>query len=258
MVVRVLRVFALTWWLHLKMLNRSMFDSALQVVWPLVFATVALLVYRAGGDTRVLASVAMGAAVMAVWTAISSTASGILHRERGLGTLEPLVAAPTPFALSILSMVTAVATVGCYSMVATLLWARWPLGVSLVVARPGWFAAAVALTVLSFAVLGFLLSVTAVRYRTAWALGGAVEFPVWLVCGFVVPPGLLPDWLRPLSWLLPPSWGMAAVRAAANGQPVWRDLAVCAALQILYAVVAARLATVLLRSARRHATLALE
>ena len=36
-----------------------------------------------------------------------------------------------------------------------------------------------------------------VRYRTAWALGTALEFPVWLICGFLVPLALLPDWVRP-------------------------------------------------------------
>ena len=73
-----------------------------------------------------------------------------------------------------------------------------------------------------------------VRYRTAWALGNLLEYPVWLICGFLVPLALLPDWVRPISWLLAPTWGMNAIRQSALGGTPWPDLALCVALGALY------------------------
>ncbi len=254
---RLLRLVAVSWYLHLKMLHRSMFDSVMQVVWPLFFATTALLVYRATGDRDALSYAATGAAVVTVWSAVSSNASGILQRERAFGTLELLVAAPAPFSLSIMSIVLAVTTTGGYAVAATLLWSRFVFGVHLAPAWPLPFALALVATVFSFGVLGFLLAVAAVRYRAVFALGGALELPLWLACGFLVPVALLPSWLRPLSWLLPPTWGMQAVRAAAAGQSLWTDLALWAGSTAAYAAAAIWVAATVLRSARRHATLSL-
>ncbi len=39
-----------------------------------------------------------------------------------------------------------------------------------------------------------------------------LEYPVWLVCGFLVPLTLFPDWVRPISWVLAPTWGINAIR----------------------------------------------
>ena len=254
---RALRIVLVTWWMQLKMMHRSAFDGVMQLVWPMFFATTALLIYRVAGNPDSLVYAALGASVMTIWTAISSSASGILRRERGFGTLELLVASPTPFSLTIMSIVLAVSTVGVYAIVATLLWARLVFGVNVDPAQPALFALAVAVTVLSFAVLGFILSVAVVRYRTAWALAGALEFPVWLLCGFLVPAALLPGWMRTLSWLLPPTWGMRAIRATMSGQPAWPEIASCAGSAAVYCLVGVGLTGTVLRSARRHGTLSL-
>ena len=74
---------------------------------------------------------------------------------------------------------------------------------------------------------GFLLAVAFVRYRTAWALGNLLEYPVWLICGFLVPLTLFPGWVRPISWVLAPTWGMRAIREAALGGPPLPDLGMC-------------------------------
>lgn len=254
---RLLRFVAVVWRLHLSMMHRSAFDGVMQVVWPLFFATAALLVYRVDGRGDALLYPALGASVMTIWTAISSSASGILQRERAFGTLELLVASPVPFSLSIMSIVLAVATIGGYGMLACLLWSRLAFGVPLPLQHPVGFLAAVVATVVSFAVLGFILAVVVVRYREAWALAGAVEYPVWLVGGFLIPADVLPAWLRPLSWALPPSWGMAAIRKAAAGEPIWTELLTCAGVTAAYGVLGVWLAGTILTSARRHATLSL-
>src|SRR5262249_56923407 len=129
------------------------------------------------------------------------------------------------------------ATSGVYSLVSMLLCGRFVFGIDISVARPFAFAAAIAATVLATGMLGFLLAVTFVRYRTAWALGSAIEMPVWLICGFIVPLGLLPGWVHPISWILAPTWGMAAIRNAAAGGPVLVNLALCLALGLAYGLI---------------------
>jgi ABC-2 type transport system permease protein len=252
-----MRLVLVAWWLQLKIRSRSKFDGLLGVIWPMFFATTVFLMFRAGTQSAALLSAAVGASVMGIWSATSTAAGGALQQERRQGTLELFVAAPRPFPLLILPLTLSLATVGAYSMVATLLWGRFVFGIGVTIANPLAFLAAVAVTVVAIGVLGFLIAVSSVRYRASWALGNAFEMPVWLICGFLVPLSALPAWVRPISWLLAPTWGMSAIRTAAEGRTAWLDIAACLGLASLYAAVGTILARRIVDSARIHATLAL-
>lgn len=255
--MRLVRLVAVTWWLQLKLRSRSAFDGLLSLLWPLGFASTVFLMYRQRDPGAVLLSASLGASVMGVWSATSTTAAGVLQMERRQGTLELLVAAPTPFPYLVIPMTLSMATIGAYSIAVTLLWGRLVFGIPLVVKDPLAFVGAVAVTVVAIGMLGFLLAIGSVRYRTAWALGNALELPVWLICGFLVPIANLPAWVRPISWILAPTWGMAGIRAAATGTGTTRDLLLCAALALGYGALGGVLSARLLDSARRRATLAL-
>jgi ABC-2 type transport system permease protein len=256
-VLRALRLVRLGWLLHLKMLSRSAFDGVLGVIWPLFFATTAFFMFRTSGNSETLVYASLGASVMGIWSATSVAASSALQRERWQGTLEILVAAPAHFSLVLLPITIAMATIGLYSMAATLFWGRVLFGIDIRLEHPVLFVLAVPATILSIGMVGFLLAVTVVRYRTAWALGNAFEYPVWLVCGFLVPLSLFPDWVRPISWALPPTWGILAIRESALGGSPLPDIALCVALGSVYALVGVLLVETVLRSARAHASLSL-
>jgi ABC-2 type transport system permease protein len=255
--MRVLRMLVIAYWLHLKMLAASVFDGIFQVIWPLFFATTAFLVYRQADDPAVMVYAGLGSAVMGIWSVVATTASSLLQRERWLGTLELLVAAPTRFALVLVPITTAMASLGLYSLTATLLWGWLLFGITVPVASPVLFVLAIAVSIFSIALIGFLLSVAVVRYRTAWAMGNMLEYPGWLVCGFLVPLTIFPTWVGWIAYALPPTWGMQAIRSAASGGSPWRDVLLCLGLGMVYGLVGALLSETVLRSARRHATLSL-
>jgi ABC-2 type transport system permease protein len=253
----VVRVLLVGYRMHLKMLATSAFNGVLQVIWPLFFATIAFLMYGLNRDDRSLLYASIGASVMGVWSAVSTSGSGAVQRERWQGTLELMVAAPVPLAWLLLPITTAMATVGLYAMGTTLLWGWLLFGIDVHIAHPWLFALAVPGTVLSVGMLGFLMSVTVVRYRSGWALGNAFELPVWLVSGFLVPIALLPDWVRPVSWLLAPTWGVRAIRESALGGHPLPDLLACIGLGVGYLLIGVLCAESVLRSARQHASLSL-
>ena len=254
---RALRLLGIGWLVHMKMRSRSAFDALLQVIWPLLFATIAFFLFRAGGGSSALVYASFGAAVMGVWSSTSTSAGNSLQRERWHGTLELLVAAPAHFALILLPVTITMATIGLYSMAATLLFGRVAFGIELPLEQPVAFAAGVAVTILSIGTAGFLIAVAFVRHRAAWAIGNMLEFPVWLVAGFLVPLSLFPAWVRPFSWALAPTWGMNAIREAATGGSPWPDVLLCALLGVLYVAVGIVVLERMLDAARRRAALAL-
>jgi ABC-2 type transport system permease protein len=255
--VRTLRLVAVGWLYHMKMISRSPFEGVGQVIYPLFFATVAFFVFRAGDSPRTLLYASLGAAVMGMWSATSTTAGGAMQRERWHGTLELLVGTPPHFALVLLPVTLAMATVGIYSLVATLLYGHFLFGIALTVHHPLLFGASIVATVLTFGALGFVFAVTFVRFRAAWALGNLFEYPVWLIGGFLVPLGLFPGWVRPISWVLAPTWGMSAIRESALGGSPLDDLLLCVGLGAVYVGLGIFLTERVLHSARVRATLSL-
>jgi ABC-2 type transport system permease protein len=254
--VRILRVLTVGWLMHFKMLARSSFNGVLGILYPLFFATVAFFLYREGSPHALLYA-SLGASVMGVWSATSTAAGAALQHERRHGTLELLVAAPVHFSLVMLPVTIAMSTIGLYSMAATLLWGRLLFGIDVHLEHPLLFCLAVPATIVSIGTLGFLMAVAFVRYRTAWALGNALEYPVWLICGFLVPLSLFPGWVRPISWMLAPTWGINAIRESALGGSPLPDVAVCAGLALVYTAIGVLAVDTLLRAARTRATLSL-
>jgi ABC-2 type transport system permease protein len=252
-----LRFVGVSWLLQFKMIMRSPFDGFGNVIYPLFFATVAFFVFRAGDSPRTLVYASLGAAVMGMWSSVSTSAGSAMQRERWWGTLELLVAAPRHFALVLLPATLGLATVGIYNLVATLLWGRLLFGIDLTIEHPLLFALSILGTVLSFGGLGFLFAVSFVRFHAAWVLGNFFEYPVWLICGFLVPLALLPSWVRPISWVLAPTWGMSAIRESALGGTPLPDLLLCLGLGAAYVAFGVLVTDRVLRAARERGSLSL-
>lgn len=254
---QVLRQQLVCYRLQLKVISTSWFDGALAVFFPLMFATATLLVYRVHNDPEAMQYAGLGAAIMGMWTCQGVIASSLLTRERWAGTLELVVAAPTPLGRVLVPITLALSTIGLYTVVAAIVWERLVFGLTLQIESWPLFCASVLVAAVTLAQFGYFLSVTAVRYRSSWSLGAALEYPGWLLCGFVVPVASLPDWLEPVSWAIPTTWAMEAVRESARGDSPWASLGACVVIGAGYAVLATYLGRALIDSARRNATLAL-
>jgi ABC-2 type transport system permease protein len=255
--MRTLRILSRGWLFQVKQLSRSSFDGFLAIAWPLFFATVAFFMFRAGGDPNSLVYAALGSAVMGVWTATSVSAGSALQRERWHGTLELLVAAPVHFSLVILPLAFATSAIGVYCMATTLLWGRFAFGINLTFEHPFLLAIAIPVTILSIGAMGFLMAVGFARYRNAWALGTLTEYPIWLICGFLVPISLLPGWVHPISWVLAPTWGMRSIRECATGGSPLPEAGMCLLLGAIYIGIGVLLTESVLRAARLKASLSL-
>jgi ABC-2 type transport system permease protein len=129
--------------------------------------------------------------------------------------------------------------------------------VHLSIAHPLLFALAILGTVLAFGGLGFLFAVSFVRFRAAWVLGNFFEYPVWLICGFLVPLSLLPTWVHPIAWVLAPTWGMNAIRESALGGTPVPDLLLALGLGAAYVLGAVLVTNRVLDDARARGSLSL-
>jgi ABC-2 type transport system permease protein len=220
--------------LHMKQASRNPFDLSGVIVWPILYASIAYYLLDAKHQPKLLLSASIGASVMLMWSLVVIASSGVLEQQRWQGTLELVVAAPTPLNAVIAPICVAGALVGCYGIAATLLWGSVLFDVPVHFQHPLAFALAIPACALAVGMLGLIMAATFVLYRAAFHLGIATQYPVWIVSGVLVPLSLLPAFVRPISWLLAPTWGFRGMQEAAIGGTPWPDIGMCLVLSVVY------------------------
>jgi ABC-2 type transport system permease protein len=251
------RLLAVSWAFQLKQLSQSGFFLLTSVVQPLIFATIATYLFRAGGREGTLFYAALGAGLSGVLSTTLFGSGGAIQWQRRQGTLETLIVSPAPFVLVLAPLTLATSTMGVYSVAATLLWGRLLFDVPLELVHPLAFAVSLPVAVISIGLLGLVLASTFVLYRHANALSNLLEYPLWLLCGVLVPLGVLPGWAEVLGRLLSPTWGVEALQKAALGGDPWPALGLCVLLGALNVVIGILALRRFERLARDRATLSL-
>lgn len=243
--------------MNMKMISTSSFFLLTSTVQPVIFATIAFYMFRSGGRSGTLFYAALGAGMMGVWTTTLFGSGGMIQWQRWQGTLELGVGAPPPMALVYLPFSLANACTGMYALAATLIWGRLVFGVPLHFVHPWLFVIALPATVLSLGLMGLVLASTFILYRYANAMSNLLEYPVWIASGLIFSTSLLPTWTRPISWVLPPYWGVLALRHSALGGAVWGPLGMLLVLGAASVVIATFTFRWFEHLARARATLSL-
>lgn len=242
---------------RVKELTRSGLFVFTSIIEPLIFATLTYYLFSAGSRPETVIYSALGAGMMGIWSSTLFASGGAISWQRWQGTLELLVAAPPPFLLVIFPLTLGSATIGLYSLTATLTWERFVFGLPFDPVHVFQFVLSVPTLIFGLGALGLVIATSFVLYRNANALSNMLEFPVWLATGVIVPLSLLPGWTSVIGWFLAPTWGFEAMRRSVFGGDVWPPLGMCLALSVAYFFIASVLMGVFERRARERATLSL-
>ncbi|HVC85796.1 MAG TPA: ABC transporter permease [Gaiellaceae bacterium] len=253
----MIRAFVSGMRIHVVQFSRNPFDLSGVFLWPILYASIAYYLLDAKNDPRLLLAASLGAAVMLMWSLVVIGSSNALENQRWLGTLELLVAAPVPFAVVIAPICVASGFVGGYGIAATLAWGRLIYHVPLSIDHPVAFAVALPACILAIGMLGLVMASTFVLYRAALSLGIALQYPVWIATGLLVPLSTLPAFVRWIGWFLGPYWGFRAIRESALGSAPWPDIGMCIAVSAAYFVVGTLCLRVFVRVARARGSLKL-
>ncbi len=261
MILARLRVVWTVFHLHLKQVAVNSFVVFTVIVQPLIMALLAIHVLR---DTEGFQAiyVIVGSALAGLWSGTVFFSSFNINGERWGGTLEEIVGSPTHLATVIIGKTLANTAMSLSSMLFSYPLAALLFGYRLTIAHPFLFAVSLLLTALALMSLGLVIApVMSLNVGTAlWA--NALEFPVYILGGFLFPVALLPAWTTPISYALSPYWAARALHATSSGGVPLNDVFISWGLLIGFSVVywfiSAWLFRVLLRRAREEATLGLQ
>ena len=161
--------------------------------------------------------------------------------ERTSGTLNRLKVSPATEAEIVLGYELAFGLIAAVQGALILAVAIWVYHI--LVIGPLWIAALmVVLVAIDAQAIGILASAAAQRESQAVQFIPFIIFPVFLLSGVFVAVESLPSWLRPFSYILPPTWGIAGLRDVLlrgwGFSHVWINLGVLAGFAILLTILA--------------------
>lgn len=228
---------------------------------PIIIALLGLWMLKdKGADAAMF--VVVGSGLTGLWSSLLFISGGSINSERWSGTLESLVAIPTPFEVIVFGKNLANVVQSLLSMALGYLVAVFAFGYSLEIQQPLLFAISVALAVIAFISFGLIIAPVFVMNPNVRAWQNAMEFPVYVLCGFLFPIALLPGWTTPVSYLLPPYWAAVALHGTSTGGASLNQTFLAWGMMLLFSLIdlliASRLFKLMLYKARADATLGME
>jgi len=228
------------------------------LVQPLIIAVLGIwMLKERGGDYGIF--VVVGSGMTGLWSSMVFVSGNSITQERWTGTLEFLVAQPTPIQWVIFGKNLASVLQSLLSMVASYFLAALIFNLPLKMAHPFYFAISLLLGVISFICFGLVIAPMFVMNPSVQRWQNSMEYPIYILCGFLFPIALLPGWSTPVSYLLSPYWTAKALHGASSGTLTFPEIAFSWMMMLLFSVVylfvSQKLFRVMLRKARMDASL---
>lgn len=228
------------------------------LIQPVIIAVLALFMLR---DTAANAAmfVVVGSGLTGLWSSMLFISGNSINAERWQGTLETLVGVPTPFDVIVFGKNLANVVQSLLSMIVAYLLAALFFGYSLHIDQPLLFFASLLFSMIAFISFGLVIAPIFVMYREVQQWQNAMEYPVYILAGFLFPVLMLPGWTTPISYVLPPYWAAIALHGTSTANaPSEQTLfawGMMALLSIIFLFVSSRLFKIMLYKARVDATL---
>ena len=228
---------------------------------PIIIALLGLWMLKdKGADSAMF--VVVGSGLTGLWSSLLFISGGSINAERWSGTLESMVAIPTPFEVIVYGKNLGNVIQSLLSMALGYFVAAWLFGYSLEIQQPLMFFLSLVFTVVAFISFGLVIAPIFVMNPGVRAWQNAMEFPIYILGGFLFPVLLLPKWTNPISWLLPPYWAAVALHGTSTGGAplnetffAWGMMLV---FSLVYLLLSSRLFKLMLYKARADATLGME
>ncbi len=228
---------------------------------PIIIALLGLWMLKDKGGASAM-FVVVGSGLTGLWSSLLFISGNSINAERWSGTLEGLVAMPTPFQVIVFGKNLANVFQSLVSMVVGYFIAAFAFGYSLSIQQPLLFTISLLLSVVAFISFGLIIAPIFVMNPGVRAWQNAMEFPVYVLCGFLFPIALLPGWTTPVSYLLPPYWAAVALHGTSTGGATLNQTLIAWGMMLFFSlvdlIVASRLFKLMLYKARADATLGME
>jgi ABC-2 type transport system permease protein len=218
MIGRLLRLIWRQMNVQLRITTFNLYNFLLFFLQPAIFSGVGMILSRVAGHEKPdLVYTVIGGGMLGMWSGLVFTSTFDIGRDRYDGTLELIVASPTSIgAVEAIRTFTNVVA-GLASMLVAFAVAVFGFGYPLGEINVPGAIISLLMIVTGMWALGIFLANFLVWSRLNIGLVEFFEIPVALVCGFMYPIRILPDWMQSISAVIPIRWALEALDSALVG-----------------------------------------
>lgn len=201
------------------------------VIFPFAWMLMFFLRAQVPFDIRALLP---GVMAMSILFGTTSMLAVTITFERKNRSFDRLLAAPLSLTVLMLAKTAGAILFGIGNAFIPLLFAALMTDLSGISWLP--LAGSVILLAVTSTFLGLFIAVSVSEVFEAQTFSNFFRFPMIFLCGMFIPLEALPVYLSPLSYALPPTYGVDILKTAVNGEgtlPLWLAFTVLLALALL-------------------------
>jgi ABC-2 type transport system permease protein len=205
--------------IRLQMLNswvRPMFRFCL-IANPIMNTFFLYEMFLNSKETNFLAYVVFGSGLMALWGCICFSSVGDINRERYMGTLPLIYASPTSFGLIIIGKIIGNTILSMSGIVVSLITVKLITRDHIRIGSPGYLILSLLLAMISFSAVALCIAYLLMISRKTTLYMNLLEIPVIMLCGFVFPIEVLPQWAQVIAKAIPITWVIKLIRMSIAG-----------------------------------------
>jgi len=195
------------------------------ISWGLIFpvAWAGMFLVRSGRGLEEVMSILPGIVTVSILFGTTSMLAVTVTFEKKNASFDRLLLAPLPLEIIMLAKTSGAILFGVANGLVPLLIA------SIITSLPGisWglLLAGSLLTAVSSTFLGLFVAVAVSEVFEAQTFSNFLRFPMIFLCGLFIPVSSLPVFLRPLSYILPATWGADLLRRSVTGSGAFETMA---------------------------------
>lgn len=247
--------------IRLQMKNswiRPMFRFCL-IVNPIMNTIFLYELFLNSHQKNFLAYIIFSSGLMTLWGCICFSSVGDINRERYMGTLPLIYAAPTSFGTIILGKIIGNTLLSMTSLVISYVAAKVITRQRVQIACPAYLLLSLVIAVVGFSAVALCIAYLLMISRKTTLYMNLLEIPIIMLCGFAYPIEVLPQWAQTISKVIPLTWIVQLIRMSIQGVPSNQEYANKVAISLV-AIVGCILVTIWLyrvidRMVRQKATL---
>lgn len=202
---------------------------------------------REGHGPDFIGFLILGQTIFSLFTNLNWRGGMAIQRERWMGTLEIIMLAPTSRVAYLLGEALFGLIDGGWTVLLALIVTSMFFGADFQLADPLLALVIIVLTLASMVALSIFFAAFYVLTRSAGPLSFSIQTPVRFFTGTNFPVSALPVLLQTISYALPMTYGMIAMRSVFTGAGTWSSLALTIAALVAFTVFFWTLGVILVR-----------
>lgn len=208
---------------------------------PLLYGILLFLLFNDGNEMASFEELVLGNGMINLWSTIVFAACGQIDSERRNGTMELLNAVPVSFETIISAKILGTIFLGLSSGIFGYIFLSFLCKKALVILNIEAFLLTLLLSIACLIFIAFTFSLIFACFRQARDFINASEAPVFILSGFVFPVSILPQFIQPLSYLLPTYYIFSCLKFTMLNktltQDFYRDFFILGLMTILFFII---------------------